>query len=138
MSANDTYLAVFLSNKASPRWQAWHAMSKDQRRAKDEEGLTALEAWDEKHRDSIVYTGGPLGNTKRTSPDGIADVVNELTVLRRRGRDAAARPRSRRLGRRFHNGSSDRKAGGPASACRPLRTGASDGTTGDGRSRAAV
>ena len=27
MSTNDTYLAVFLSNKTSPRWQAWYAMS---------------------------------------------------------------------------------------------------------------
>jgi hypothetical protein len=81
MSTNDTYLAVFLSNKTSQRWQAWYAMSEDERRAKDEEGLAALKAWDEKHRDSIVYTGGPLGNTKRTSENGIADAVNELTVF---------------------------------------------------------
>lgn len=81
MSTDNHYLAVFLSNKTSPRWQAWYAMSEDERRAKDEEGLAALKAWDEKHRDSIVYTGGPLGNTKRTSQDGIADAVNELTVF---------------------------------------------------------
>ncbi|MDC0714171.1 hypothetical protein POL68_37240 [Stigmatella sp. ncwal1] len=49
--------------------------------AKDEEGLAALRAWDAKHRDVIVYEGGPLGKTKRTSPDGVADVVNELTVF---------------------------------------------------------
>jgi hypothetical protein len=81
MSANDTYLAVFISNKASPRWQAWYEMSDEERRAKDEEGLAALKAWDETHRDAIVYEGGPLGPTKRTSPDGVADVVNELTVF---------------------------------------------------------
>lgn len=81
MSTNDTYLAVFLSNKAGPRWQAWYAMTEDEQRAKDEEGLAALAAWDEKHRDSIVYAGGPLGNTKRVSSDGIADAVNELTVF---------------------------------------------------------
>ena len=81
MSTNDTYLAVFLSNKSRPQWQAWYAMSEEERRAKDEEGLAALEAWDEKHRDSIVYSGGPLGPTKRTSQDGIADVINELTVF---------------------------------------------------------
>jgi hypothetical protein len=81
MSTKDTYLAVFLSNKTSPRWQAWYAMSEEERRAKDEVGLAALEAWDEKHRDSIVYMGGPLGPTKRTSQDGVADVVNELTVF---------------------------------------------------------
>ena len=80
MSTNDTYLTVFLSNKTSPRWQAWYAMSDDERRAKDEEGLAALKVWDEKHQDSIVYQGGPLGPTKRTSRDGVADAVNELTV----------------------------------------------------------
>jgi hypothetical protein len=81
MSINGTYLAVFLSNKTSPRWQAWYAMSDGERRAKDEEGLAALKGWDEKHRDAIVYEGGPLGPTKRTSRDGVADVVNELTVF---------------------------------------------------------
>ena len=81
MSTIGTYLAVFTSNKTSPRWQAWYAMSEEQRRAKDVDGLAALKAWDEKHRDAIIYAGGPLGPTKRTSQDGVADVVNELTVF---------------------------------------------------------
>jgi hypothetical protein len=81
MGTNDTYLAVFTSNKKSPRWLAWYAMSDEERRAKDEAGLAAVAAWDAAHRDAIVYTGGPLGPTKRTSPDGVADVVNELTVF---------------------------------------------------------
>lgn len=76
-----TYLAVFLSNKTGPRWQAWYEMSEEEQRATDEKGLAALRAWDEEHRDSIVYEGGPLGNTKRVSADGIADAVNELTVF---------------------------------------------------------
>ena len=75
------YLAVFLSNKNGPRWQAWYAMSEEEQRATDEVGLAALKAWDEEHRDSIVYEGGPLGPTKRMSQDGMADVVNELTVF---------------------------------------------------------
>ena len=78
MSTKDTYLAVFLSNKTSPRWKAWYAMSEEERRAKDVEGLAALKAWDESHQDAIVYEGGPLGPTKRTSRDGEADIVNEL------------------------------------------------------------
>jgi hypothetical protein len=80
-STTGTYLAVFLSNKTSPRWRAWYAMSAEERRAKDVEALAALKAWDEKHKDSIVYMGGPLGPTKRTSREGVADVVNELTVF---------------------------------------------------------
>ncbi len=80
-ATKDNYLAVFLSNKTSPRWQAWYAMTDDERRGKDEEGFAALKAWDEAHQDDIVYIGGPLGKTKRTSQEGVADVVNELTVF---------------------------------------------------------
>jgi hypothetical protein len=46
MSTHGTYLAVFLSNKKSARWQAWYAMSEAERRAKDEIRLAALKAWD--------------------------------------------------------------------------------------------
>ena len=94
MSTDETYLAVFLSNKSSPSWRAWVAMSEDEQRAKNEEGLAALRAWDEEHADSIVYAGGPLGPTKRTTRDGVADVVNELTVfmvVRAPSHEAAAR-----------------------------------------------
>lgn len=75
------YLAVFTSNKNSPRWRAWYAMTDAEQKATDEVGLAALAAWDEKHKDVIVYEGGPLGPTKRTSPEGVADAVNELTVF---------------------------------------------------------
>jgi hypothetical protein len=79
--ADGKYLAVFYSDKAGPKWQAWYALSEEERRAKDAIGLPALEAWDAEHKDSIVYQGGPLGKTKRVSDDGVADAVNELTVF---------------------------------------------------------
>jgi len=75
------YLGVFLSDKTGPRWQAWYAMSEEEKRATDEKGLAALAAWDEEHKDSIVCSGGPLGPTKRTSADGIEDAVNQMTVF---------------------------------------------------------
>lgn len=93
-SNTGSYLAVFTSNKSSPRWQAWYAMSEEEQRATDEAGLAAVLAWDEKHKESIVYQGGPLGPTKRTSKDGIADVVNEMTVfvvVRAASHEAAAK-----------------------------------------------
>lgn len=88
------YLAVFTSNKTSPKWRVWHDMTAEERRANGEIGIAALKAWDEAHRDVIVYQGGPLGPTKRVSDDGIADVVNELTVfmvVRADSHEAAAR-----------------------------------------------
>ena len=100
MSTNDTYLAVFTSNKTSPRWRAWYAMSDDERRVKDEEGLAALKAWDEAHQDAIVYEGGPLGPTKRTSLDGVADVVNPVKTACHPGtccRDPAIHERRSKL-----------------------------------------
>ena len=75
------YLGVFTSNKSSPKWRAWYAMTEEQRAAKDVVGLAALKQWDEDHAADIVYPGGPLGPTKRTSESGITDVVNELTVF---------------------------------------------------------
>lgn len=94
MSDSDHYLAVFTSNKNGPRWRAWYAMSDEERRATDEVGLAALGAWDEAHRDVIVYEGGPLGPTKRTTAEGVTDVVNQLTVflvVRAPSHEAAAR-----------------------------------------------
>jgi hypothetical protein len=93
-SMTGLYLGVFLSNKTSPKWRAWRAMSEEQRAAKDAVGIPALEAWDEKHKDSIVHLGGPLGPTKRVSEEGVKDAVNEMTafvVVRAPSHEAAAR-----------------------------------------------
>jgi len=82
MTAPDHYLAVFTSNKNGPKWRAWRAMSQEQQRATAEIGVAAVKAWDEAHRDVIVYQGGPLGPTRRIAADGaMTDVVNELTVF---------------------------------------------------------
>ena len=45
MAANDTYLAVFLGSKASPRMKAWMALPEAERRAKEQEGMAAWKAW---------------------------------------------------------------------------------------------
>lgn len=93
MATTGTYLAVFLSNKAGPQWQAWYAMSEEEQRATDEVGLAALAAWDEAHRDAIVYEGGALGPTKCITAEGVQDAVNQLTVfmvVRAESHEAAA------------------------------------------------
>ena len=77
MSTN-TYLAVFTGSKTSPRRQAWDALTDDQRRAKEKEGIAAWGAWMQKHAAVLVEGGGPLGKTKRVSADGIADVSNDI------------------------------------------------------------
>ncbi|MDP3801682.1 hypothetical protein [Brevundimonas sp.] len=94
MNSKDTYLAVFLGSGDGPRRATWNALSDDQRRAREQEGMAAWGAWVETHRDSIVDNGGPLGRTKRVSGDGVADVSNNLAVyvvVRAASHDAAAR-----------------------------------------------
>jgi hypothetical protein len=93
MSTN-TYLAVFLGSKTSPKMAAWTALPEEQRRAKEREGMAAWKAWVEKHHGAIVGMGGPLGKTKKVTPGGIADISNEMgayTVVRADSHEAAAK-----------------------------------------------
>ena len=76
MSANDTFLAVFLGS-TSAKMQA-----------------AAWKAWAEKHQEAIVAIGGPLGKTKKIDSNGIADIANEMgafTVVRAGSHEAAAK-----------------------------------------------
>ena len=95
MTTNDTYLAVLLGSKTSPRMKAWMALPEGERRAKEQEGMAAWKAWMEKHHASLVQSvGGPLGKTKKVTARGIEDVSNELggfLVVRADSHEAAAR-----------------------------------------------
>jgi len=85
MSTNNTYLAVFLGSKTSPRRVAWDALPEGDRRVKEREGMAAWKAWVEKHHAAIVSMGGPLGKTKKVTQHGIADTSNDIgafTVVR--------------------------------------------------------
>jgi hypothetical protein len=94
MSTNDTYLAVFLGSKTSPRMQAWLALPESERRAKEQEGIAAWKAWMEHHGAAVSAMGGPLGKTKKITARGIADVSNEMSafmVVRAESHAAAAK-----------------------------------------------
>jgi hypothetical protein len=94
MTTNDTYLAVFLGSKTSPRMKAWMALPEAERRAKEQAGIAAWKAWVEKYQTAISTMGGPLGKTKKVTPTGIEDVSNEMSafmVVRAESHEAAAR-----------------------------------------------
>ena len=94
MSQNDTYLAVFLGSKTSPRMKAWMALPETERRAKEQEGIAAWKAWVEKHHAAVSVMGGPLGKTKKITERGVADVSNEMgafAVVRAESHTAAAK-----------------------------------------------
>jgi hypothetical protein len=93
MNANDTFLAVFLGSKTSPRMTAWMALPEAERRAKEQEGMAAWKAWFEKHHAAISVAGGPLGKTKQVTERGIEDTSNNISgfvVVRAQSHDAAA------------------------------------------------
>ena len=81
MSTNDTYLAVFLGSKTSPRMQAWMALPETERHAKEREGIAAWKAWAEKHNAVVSVVGGPLGKTKKVTGRGVEDVSNEMAAF---------------------------------------------------------
>jgi len=94
MSTTDTFLAIFLGSKTSPRMTAWNSLPEEVRRAKMQEGIAAWKAWAEKHRAAIVEMGGPLGKTKKVSERGIDDITNLMsayTIVRADSHDAAAK-----------------------------------------------
>ena len=98
MSTNDTstntYLAVFLGSKTSPRGKAWMALPEAERRAKEQEGMAAWKAWVEKHHAAVFAMGGPLGKTKKVTEGGVADVSNAMgafMVVRAESHAAAAK-----------------------------------------------
>jgi hypothetical protein len=94
MSTNDTYLAVFLGSKTSPRWKAWMALPEAERRAKEQEGIAAWKAWVQRHQAAVSVMGGPLGKTKQITASGTEDVSNQMgafMVVRAESHAAAAK-----------------------------------------------
>ena len=94
MSTNNTYLAVFLGSKTSPRMMEWNALPEGERQAKKQEGIAAWKSWSEKHQAAIVGLGGPLGKTKKVTEHGIIDTSNEMgafMVVRADSHEAAAK-----------------------------------------------
>jgi len=92
--STDTYLAVFLGSKDSPKAAAWNAMSETERKKKEQEGIAAWKGWVEKHQGAIQAMGGPLGKTKKVDGKGTADIANEMgafTVVRAASHEAAAK-----------------------------------------------
>jgi hypothetical protein len=94
MSANDTYLAVFLGSPTNNKTKAWSALTEAERQARQSEGMAAWKSWMDKNRAAIVGFGGPLGKTKKASPQGIEDTRNEMsafTVVSAESHEAAAK-----------------------------------------------
>jgi len=91
---SNTYLAIFVGSQTSPRMAAWNALSDSDRRAREQKGIAAWQAWVAKHQGAILEIGGPLGKTKKVDDGGVSDIRNQLgafTVVRADSHEAAAK-----------------------------------------------
>jgi hypothetical protein len=94
MSPTNTFLAVFLASKTSPRRKAGDGLPEAERRAREQDGMATCKAWMETHQAAIAGSGGPLGKTKKVTRNAIEDASNEMSafpVVRANAREAAAR-----------------------------------------------
>ncbi len=70
------FLAVYLGG--GKQQESWKALSEDERKAKEKEGMEAWSKWATDNQAAIVEMGAPLGKTKAISANGIADIRNEM------------------------------------------------------------
>lgn len=87
------FLAIYMGSQTSPRFSDWNAMEESKRKQTEKAGIEAWGQWMKTHEKSIVFSGGPLGKTKRVDPNGITDTKNNLTgyvVVRAESQQAAA------------------------------------------------
>ena len=89
-----TFLAVYTGSDSSPGRKRWDALTDEQRKQREGEGMAAWMKWGEDRGMDIVENGGPLGRTKRVDTNGVSDTRNALTgytVIRAETHEAAAK-----------------------------------------------
>jgi hypothetical protein len=88
------FLAIYVGTAAAHEKARWNELPEGQRKELEARGMKAWGDWAMAHAASIVEQGGPLGKTKRTGPDGVTDVQNQMvgyTVVLAESHEAAAR-----------------------------------------------
>jgi len=86
------FLGVYTGTAAG--MEKWTSLDEATRREREGAGMKAWGDWMVKHQAVIVVQGGPLGKTKRVSPQGIEAIKNDMTgfiVVKAESHDAAAK-----------------------------------------------
>ena len=87
-----TFLAIYIGTQAARA--NWDKLSEPQRKQRESAGIKAWMDWEKTNSAAIVEQGGPLGKTKRASPEGISDIRNAMAayvVVRAESHAAAAK-----------------------------------------------
>jgi hypothetical protein len=88
------FLAVYTGTTSARERSGWDQLSDAERSKREKEGIAAWIAWGEKNKAAIVVNGDPLGKTKRTGPNGVTDIKNNLAgyvVVQAESHEAAAK-----------------------------------------------
>ena len=88
------FLAIYIGTEAAFERSEWNSMPAEKRKEREALGVKAWLDWGRTHADAIVDQGTPLGKTKRTSPEGVADIKNVMAayaIIQAESHDAAAK-----------------------------------------------
>lgn len=86
------FLAIYTGTPAG--FEKWQQLDEATRNSRQSTGIKAWTDWGKANAAAIVDQGGPLGKTKRTSADGVADIRNSMAgyiVVQAESHDGAAR-----------------------------------------------
>jgi hypothetical protein len=89
-----TFLAIYIGSASAHERSNWDNLDDATRKSRTNSGLKAWGDWMNTHKASVVVPGGPLGKTKRTSPQGVTDVANNMVgyvVVQAESHEEAAR-----------------------------------------------
>ena len=88
------FLALYMGSQDVAESRQWNALPAAARKKRERDGMDAWKRWAEEHAACIIDHGGPLGKTKRTDKDGVADARNMVcayVLIEAESHEAAAR-----------------------------------------------
>lgn len=88
------FMAIYIGTAASHERSGWNRLDEAKRKEREASGMKAWGEWMATHKGAIVDQGGPLGKTKRTAAEGVADTKNSMTgyiIVRAESHEAAAK-----------------------------------------------
>jgi hypothetical protein len=88
-----SFLAIYIGTPSALEKSGWNKLDEEKRKKLQESGIKAWMEWGEAHKAGILDQGSPLGKTKRTSSQGIADTKNNMTgyvIVQAESHEAAA------------------------------------------------
>ena len=88
------FLAIYIGTEAAIEKSQWNKLDEEKRKARQAAGMKAWIDWGATHSAAIVDQGTPLGKTKRTSPEGVADIKNVMAgyvIVQAESHEAAAK-----------------------------------------------